>query len=217
MDDKYIDQLIILLHEKLKYNPDTGGLTWIDKGKGHEVGELAGSIHYSGYRRIYFNRRTWQDSQLAYLYMTGEYSRYIGRADNDYGNCKFENLFPSIKRITASHKPPEVSKKMIMECLDGKLPLKVFDLALVLNTREQNIRKPLNELFKSGFVARHSGAYSISASGHQEIFVGGEFNNPYIQEQAFSLLLFQTVMPGTLTACTNAIERARVIRDKRFA
>lgn len=78
------------LKRLLCYNPDTGVWTWLSSNK------IAGNVQKNGYRYISINRKLYQSSRLAYLYMTGEWpENIIDHIDGITDNDKWSNLRPA--------------------------------------------------------------------------------------------------------------------------
>lgn len=58
----------------LSYNPETGLFTRLASNNSRlKVGDIAGSIHVSGYVEIKINGRIYKAHRLAFLYMTGSW------------------------------------------------------------------------------------------------------------------------------------------------
>ena len=197
-DKRYIEQLIEELHRVLHYNPDTGVFTWNIETKHHKAGSVAGSPHHTGYMRLYVFRRNFQDAILAHLYMTGEFKPFIGRIDRDYGNCKFNNIYVSDKKIIAAGKRPRVTKIEIMAALDGSTGT-IGKLSVKFNKPGEGIKEQLDELLTDRYIMRNDlKVYSITAVGHKEIISNGSFERRVsAHNQSYD---FQMALPGTLTA-----------------
>jgi len=83
------DQLKKLLH----YDPETGVFTWLVDCVKCYAGELAGHTnHYNTRVRIGINRKSYMAHQLAWLYMTGEWTSLIDHKDRNTRNNSWENL-----------------------------------------------------------------------------------------------------------------------------
>ena len=60
------------LKEVLEYKPNTGEWIWIKPlANRTPLGSVAGSINREGYRTIVIDKKRYQSSRLACLYMTG--------------------------------------------------------------------------------------------------------------------------------------------------
>ena len=57
------------LVDVLSYDPATGEFRWVKPGRLGWVGRLAGTVDYSGYRRIEILGRSFYAARLAWLYM----------------------------------------------------------------------------------------------------------------------------------------------------
>lgn len=183
------------LKDVYNYDPETGIFTYLTKNNQHDIGDVAGSLHHTGYQRIYFDGRNYQDAILAWWYMTGEYESYMNRHDGDYKNCKFNNLIPSEQRVVMKGKRKPATKQELMSALDGS-PLTIGRLAIKINQLPQNIRPKLNELVSSGYLIRSKYVYRYTMRGHCEQLSKGKFNNQTDRRS----LQFQIALPGTLTA-----------------
>ena len=56
-----------LLQQLLSYDPETGDLRWIGRGKGIRSGAIAGSVGSRGYRTIRVNHHRYKAHRLAWL------------------------------------------------------------------------------------------------------------------------------------------------------
>jgi len=214
-DKKYIEQLKECLYETLDYNPETGIFRWKTENHQHRMGEASGSLHHTGYQRIYLFGRNFQDAILANLYVTGEYESYIGRVDKDYTNCKFDNLYVSERKIIPANKRARASKVEIMQVLDGK-PSTIGKIATKLSRTPQDIREQLEELYFDKYVSRGYGKiYTITALGHKDIVSKGAFKQ--ITSIIQQLYDFQKALPGTLTGATHEHGVKQAQLKKRYA
>jgi hypothetical protein len=81
------------LMELLTYNPRTGLWQWVHAGKGRKSCYNAGSINSKNRRKITVKGKCYYATQLAVLYMTGEFPLLeVDHADRDTLNDKWENL-----------------------------------------------------------------------------------------------------------------------------
>ena len=212
-DKKYIEQLKECLYETLDYNPETGIFRWKTENHQHRAGEASGSLHHTGYQRIYLFGRNFQDAILAYLYVTGEYESFIGRRDKDYSNCRFDNLYVSTRKIIPADKRARASKVEIMQVLDGK-PNTIGKIATKLGRTPHDIKEQLDELLTNKYITRAYGKiYTITAIGHKDLIRKGLFE-PVVSVRS-QLYDFQIALPGTLTAGMpqdmNAVMRKKMV------
>lgn len=77
------------LKEVLNYDPETGLFTWIKK-RGHKKNTAGGKR--LGYISIGVGFRLYQAHRLAWLYMTGEWPKFLDHIDGDRSNNRFSNL-----------------------------------------------------------------------------------------------------------------------------
>jgi len=63
------------LKEILHYDPQTGIFTWINSGKGHVAGMVAGT-KVRGYLQIEADGKLYRGHIIAWLYMKGEFPAY---------------------------------------------------------------------------------------------------------------------------------------------
>lgn len=81
------------LKELLNYNPDTGVFIWAKNRRKRKRGEVSGSWHKDGYRKIKVDGRDYQAHRLAWLYVTGEWPQFtIDHIDGNRGNNVWRNL-----------------------------------------------------------------------------------------------------------------------------
>ena len=85
------------LKSVLKYFPKTGKWKW-KKTLSNRIqkGEIAGTIHHNGYRRIQINNTIYQSSRLAFLYMEGFFPEHevdhINRIRDDDRWCNLRHV-----------------------------------------------------------------------------------------------------------------------------
>lgn len=73
------------LKRLLSYDPETGEFRWlVYRGRRAKAGQRAGSVNWTGYRRVYVNGRAWLAHRLAYLFVHGE----LPDAPIDHINCE---------------------------------------------------------------------------------------------------------------------------------
>lgn len=82
------------LQEYLSYEPITGELTWIKKaGKSTVLGSRAGSLSKSGYRRLTFNGKSYQEHHVIWCMIHGQFPDHqIDHEDQDRSNNASYNL-----------------------------------------------------------------------------------------------------------------------------
>lgn len=81
------------LKELLSYDAATGIFTCIKTRKGVAVGDIAGFVHDSGYRRLWLDGEEHAASSLAWFYVHGEWpSRNLWFKDENRDNTAIENL-----------------------------------------------------------------------------------------------------------------------------
>ena len=81
------------LKELLNYNPETGIFRWKESRGCKESGSLAGNKNSYGYIQIQIDRKLYNASRLAYLYIKGYLPEYeVDHEDRVRDNNKWENL-----------------------------------------------------------------------------------------------------------------------------
>jgi len=88
------------LRELLDYNHETGEFRWRKRvSRSAQAGDVAGTLHTDGCRRIRIKRRDYRAHHLAWLYMTGRWcSALIDHRDGNPSN----NCWKNLRRATAS-------------------------------------------------------------------------------------------------------------------
>jgi len=78
----------------ISYDPETGVFRWIISPNGQtKVGQIAGTISATGYRRIKFSRERYSAGPLAWWFVYGEWPQtQIDHQDRDRDNNKINNL-----------------------------------------------------------------------------------------------------------------------------
>jgi len=102
------------LQEVLRYDPNTGKWTRLQNHiRSDLIGKEAGYIITRGYRYIAVDRKTYRDSRLAFLYMTGKWPN--GEAehkDTNKLNCKWNNLREATRAQNTSNCGPRKTNKL---------------------------------------------------------------------------------------------------------
>lgn len=83
------------LKKALRYDPDTGVFTRLNsrsKKAASLIGKRAGTVNALGYRMIGIEYIVYLEHQIAWLYMTGEWTKEIDHRDRDKANNKWANL-----------------------------------------------------------------------------------------------------------------------------
>ena len=82
------------LKDILDYNPETGEWRWLKTlANRAQAGSPAGSINREGYKTISINKKKYQSSRLAWLFMTGDWPEIeIDHIDRNKSNDKWSNL-----------------------------------------------------------------------------------------------------------------------------
>lgn len=65
------------LTQLLHYDPETGVFTWLSSNRGHDVGDIVGSLTGKGYLNIAIRRKQYLAQVLAWFYMTKEWPDFI--------------------------------------------------------------------------------------------------------------------------------------------
>ena len=88
------------LKEALHYDPETGIFTRLVRTTNSvRIGDVAGTLHHTGYRRIWFDEKNYLSHRLAWLYMMGEWPQ----ADIDHVNgVRDDNRFVNLREATGS-------------------------------------------------------------------------------------------------------------------
>lgn len=83
----------------LSYNPETGEFHWVVKRKGTDKSKRAGTINGLGYRQITIDGKSYLESRLAWLYMTGEWPE---NEIDHINNIRDDNRFCNLRAATSS-------------------------------------------------------------------------------------------------------------------
>jgi hypothetical protein len=79
--------------EKLSYDSETGVLTWKEKVRNAEVGDVAGSTSVQGYRVVYANGAQFKAHRVAWLLYYGEWpGKYIDHINGIRDDNRIVNL-----------------------------------------------------------------------------------------------------------------------------
>ena len=91
------------LKEVLEYNPDAGDWKWLKTlANRSPAGSTAGYRYKDGYKNITIDKKKYQTSRLAWLYMTGNWpENEIDHIDRDNNNDKWSNLREATKSENA--------------------------------------------------------------------------------------------------------------------
>jgi hypothetical protein len=87
------------LKEQLHYDPKTGWFTWLVSNSNKvKVGDRAGTVNSStGHRVVRTNGSQYPEAKLAFLYMTGSFSKYLIKHKNKISDDnRWENLYERI-------------------------------------------------------------------------------------------------------------------------
>lgn len=86
------------LRELLTYSPVSGVFNRLtDNNRGCHIGDVAGSLHGTGYINIYLDGKNYTAGRLAWMYMTGEWPRY----DIDHVNgVKNDNRWHNLRDVS---------------------------------------------------------------------------------------------------------------------
>lgn len=108
-----------ILKKLLHYDPDSGYFTW--RARGHSnvdkrwAGKRAGGIKDRGdgykYRSVKLMYRTYRESSLAYLYMTGEWPEMIDHLNRDATDNRWSNLVKSNPRLNSKNMSKSIRNK----------------------------------------------------------------------------------------------------------
>ena len=91
--------------EQLKYDPDTGVITWLVSRRGVSAGSVAGTQDTNGYRKIMLSRRYYGSHRIAWLLSNGEWPNgIIDHIDGNPSNNKISNLRLSNTSLNAANK-----------------------------------------------------------------------------------------------------------------
>lgn len=89
------------LKKHLHYEPSTGIFTWrLRTSYRIHIGDQAGYIRKTGYRRIRLKGKHYPSHRLAFLYMTGEMPRYVAHRNRVRADDSWENLQVSDQLIS---------------------------------------------------------------------------------------------------------------------
>lgn len=82
------------LKEILEYDPDIRKFRWLIAPNGRvKIGDIAGSLHHSGYWYIGINRKDYAEHRLIWLHCYGEFpENFIDHIDGNRSNNEISNL-----------------------------------------------------------------------------------------------------------------------------
>lgn len=109
------DQLLTQfeLFKILSYNPWTGKFIWLKSPNTKiRIGDIAGSEHIKGYWHTKINGKQYLNHQLAWLYMTGEFTPMIDHVDTNGFNNIWTNLRETNKITNNCNRGPIKSNKL---------------------------------------------------------------------------------------------------------
>lgn len=95
------------LLELLEYNSETGVFTYKISGSGRnkKIGNIAGSIHHSGYRYIEIDDISYSEHRLAWFYCFKEWPiNQLDHIDKNRSNNKLDNLRECTNRENSLNK-----------------------------------------------------------------------------------------------------------------
>lgn len=96
------------LRELVIYNPDTGEFTWATSRVGARKGDICGRISQFGYREIGIDYKLYKANRLAWLYMTGSFSKFgidhINRVRDDDRWCNLREANQSQNSANVARK-----------------------------------------------------------------------------------------------------------------
>lgn len=86
------------LNEYLKYDPETGYLTWIKKpNKKIGINARAGYLHKSGYRQLNFLGKTYPEHRIIWCMVNGEFPK--GQIDH-INHIRDDNRFSNLREVS---------------------------------------------------------------------------------------------------------------------
>ena len=88
------------LKEILDYDPETGIFRWkVSKNQHAKIGEVAGTLHPSGYRYVKINEKPYPEHRLAWLYVYGKWPEDMIDHINGF---KDDNRIENLREATRS-------------------------------------------------------------------------------------------------------------------
>jgi hypothetical protein len=144
------------LRELIHYHPANGSFIWIKSpayNKSHLVGAVAGSLR-DGYRVIFIDRKCYQASKLAWLYMTGKLPDCpVDHKDRNHSNDEWKNLrLATVSQNNANRRSPQNK---------GPLPRGVY-----IAIRSYRLRKPYGASIKVNGKCKYLGMFDTPEQAH---------------------------------------------------
>ena len=85
------------LKELLHYSPETGDFTWLVQRGRVKIGDIAGSLHWTGYRITQIAEKEYSAHRLAFFYMTGAWP--ADQVDHKNG-VRHDNRWDNLRQAT---------------------------------------------------------------------------------------------------------------------
>ena len=98
------------LKEIVRYDPESGALSWLVSGKGIRSGARCGKTDSRGYHIVKIKGKEYPAHRLAWFFMTGEWpDKHIDHINRDRLDNRWANLRLATHSQNQANRPPPIS------------------------------------------------------------------------------------------------------------
>jgi predicted transcriptional regulator len=166
---------------------------------GVDAGTIVGRGTDKARRYVYFCNKRHPVGNLIILYMTGTLPKFIGYKDGNASNLKFNNIYPSEKRVCIQSENVGVRSRVsdydlmvkILECMDTGSKTKE-ELYKANDIPANRFKRLIRELVEANCIVFSSflEQYSLTSNGHCRVIEECE------DRKLMQLLSFYKIMPN---------------------